>query len=64
MPRKRLTVAEADALAASLQGVLDQIEEGVLNASPSFRHRLEGALTALAAVRGDTQGVLDRLRDS
>jgi hypothetical protein len=62
-PRRRtLNVTEIEALDASVAALLKQINGGELVASIAFRHRLEGAQTALRAVLLRTESVLEQLR--
>jgi hypothetical protein len=58
MPR-RLTNEEIRKLAEALAGLLNRIRTGELVASTAMSYRLEGALTALQAVLGESSSLVD-----
>ena len=52
-----LTQKQITALAAELRTMLDKIEAGDLDATISMRHRIQGALTALDVVLGQSSRI-------
>ncbi|MHB1510792.1 MAG: hypothetical protein ACYCST_14655 [Acidimicrobiales bacterium] len=54
MPRRLLTPREMDDLAKSLRALLDAIRRDEMRASTATTYRLEGAVTALESVLGES----------
>ena len=49
-----LTKGEISSLAVEIRQLLSAIESGDLQASVAMRHRLEGALTVLQVIQGES----------
>ncbi len=55
---RALTRAEVASLAESVEALLNAVNRGELTASAAMRHRIEGALAALAVVQGGRADLL------
>jgi len=64
MAERALTKAETADLARRVGELLALVREGDLVASTTMVHRLEGSLTALEAVTGESSSLLDLLEGS
>jgi hypothetical protein len=61
MAAEALQPEAVEQLSAMLQELLTAIDDGEMTASTAIRYRLEGAVTALGAVRGSLDDLRERL---